>query len=60
MIAFFDGLILQHPTIPRACRDIGGIVNIWFIPPTSQKNGGMDRIYDFDTGPDNVNSSRAI
>lgn len=49
LFAYLVGLLLHHPTRLQICLTIGGITTICFIPPDSE--GGVDAMYDWDTGP---------
>ena len=52
LFAYLVGLLLHHPTRLQICITIGGITTICFVPPDNE--GGIDAIYDWDTGPGTV------
>ncbi len=51
LTAYTDVLLLTHPTITRACQNIGGIANLTFLPAQNQTKLHP---FAFDTGPGNM------
>jgi 1,6-anhydro-N-acetylmuramate kinase len=49
LFAYLVGLLLHHPTRLQICITIGGVTTVCFVPPDDK--GGMDAMYDWDTGP---------
>lgn len=49
LFAYLVGLLLHHPTRLQICITIGGITTVCFIP--ADNKGGIDSMYDWDTGP---------
>lgn len=49
LFAYLVGLLLHHPIRLQICITIGGITTVCFIPPDNR--GGIDAMYDWDTGP---------
>jgi 1,6-anhydro-N-acetylmuramate kinase len=49
LFAYLVGLLLHHPTRLQICITIGGISTVCFVP--SDNKGGIDAMYDWDTGP---------
>jgi 1,6-anhydro-N-acetylmuramate kinase len=52
LFAYLVGLLLHHPTRMRVCITIGGVATVCFVP--SDADGGIDAMYDWDTGPGTV------
>lgn len=49
LFAYLVGLLLRHPVRMQICITIGGIATVCFIP--ADNKGGIDAMYDWDTGP---------
>jgi 1,6-anhydro-N-acetylmuramate kinase len=49
LFAYLVGLLLHHPSRLQICITIGGITTVCFVPPDNK--GGIDAMYDWDTGP---------
>jgi 1,6-anhydro-N-acetylmuramate kinase len=58
LFAYLVGLLLHHPTRLQICITIGGITTVCFIPPDNK--GGIDAMYDWDTGPGTAMIDSAI
>ncbi len=51
LTSYTDVLMFTHPTVVRACQNIGGIANLTFLPPAGQP---QYLPLAFDTGPGNM------
>lgn len=49
LFTYLNGLLLHHSTRMQICLTIDGITTVSFIPPDSK--GGIDNMYDWDSGP---------
>jgi len=54
LVPLADWLLFSDPRLTRAAQNIGGIGNVTYLPPVSDRASTAQGVFAFDTGPGNM------